>query len=206
MGEQLKIYNHLYEPIGVALRDEVHQQGYWHEVFQCWVIEKVGNEWRIYLQLRSQTKKDYPGQFDITAAGHLLANEKVEDGIREMQEELGITAEFSQLTSLGIIPYVIDNDTIKDYEFAHVFLYELSGGLDAFTIQIDELDGIYYTKLEDFIRLAKKELEMLEVHGYYYDHLMKVNHAKNISLKDMSSLPAQYLDELVLRLRRKMEK
>ena len=81
--ERLRIFNVNYEQIGAAYRDEVHLRGYWHEVFHCWVVEKIEQQWYIYLQLRSYSKKDYPGQYDITAAGHLMEDETVEDGVRE---------------------------------------------------------------------------------------------------------------------------
>lgn len=205
MAERLKIFNSNYEHIGEVLRDDVHSNGYWHEVFQCWVIEKIDQQWHIYLQLRSKKKKDYPGQYDITAAGHLIEDEVVEDGVREMQEELGIEVTFSQLIPLGVIAYSIDNDQIKDYEFANVFLYELTGGIQSFTIQREELDGIYCTKLEDFIRLARNEVQSIEVKGYTYVFELKVMQSKRISLKEMSALPATYLDELIQRLEQKLK-
>lgn len=117
MQEHLKKFNAQYEQIGEASRAEAHNLGHWHEVFHCWVLEYVNHEWRIYLQLRSKDKLDYPGQFDITAAGHLLVEETIEDGVREMHEELGILLAFSELISLGVIPYAIDNERIKDYEY-----------------------------------------------------------------------------------------
>ena len=79
MSELLKVFDECYKRVGIEQRELIHAKGYWHEVFHCWIIEKVDSEWHIYLQLRSKHKKDYPNQFDITAAGHLLATETVED-------------------------------------------------------------------------------------------------------------------------------
>ena len=69
------------------MREEIHRLGYWHETFHCWFVKKVHNEWMIYFQLRSKEKADYPLLLDITAAGHLLAGETINDGIREIDEE-----------------------------------------------------------------------------------------------------------------------
>ena len=90
---------------GSAPRDEVHRLGLWHETFHCWFVGMDPGERTLYLQLRSQQKRDYAGLLDITAAGHLMANESVEDGIREVQEELGLKLAFDELKPLGIIPY-----------------------------------------------------------------------------------------------------
>lgn len=67
MNERLKVFDQYYKETGIEQRKLIHAKGYWHEVFHCWVIEKTNSEWRIYLQLRSKNKKDYPNQFDITA-------------------------------------------------------------------------------------------------------------------------------------------
>ena len=198
--ERLRIFNVNYEQIGAAYRDEVHLRGYWHEVFHCWVVEKIEHQWHIYLQLRSYRKKDYPGQYDITAAGHLMEDETVADGVRELIEELGIHVSYPQLQFLGVIPYVIDNEKIKDYEFANVFLYEHKGGLERFKIQRDELVGMYRAKLDDFVRLAQKEAETIEVQGYRYESNLKMEQNVRISLNEMSALPDNYLSKLIPKL------
>lgn len=193
MIERLAIFDEHYHKIGEAIRDEVHAKGDWHEVFHCWVIEKIEDEYVIYLQLRSKLKKDYPNQFDITAAGHLLATETVLDGVRELHEELGINIALEELKALGVIPYMIDNESIKDYEFANVFVYEITNGLDTFQIQREELDGMYYMRLRDFFDLANGTITSALVIGYYYQGDEKVSDSQEISLADMQALPQNYL-------------
>ncbi|WP_347561789.1 NUDIX hydrolase [Bacillus timonensis] len=109
MGEQerIKIFDDHKNPIGVASRSDVHRIGYWHEVFHCWFIDNEEGIDYIYLQLRSKNKKDYPNLFDVTAAGHLLADETVEDGVREIKEELGIDVAFEELIKLGVLDYSV---------------------------------------------------------------------------------------------------
>jgi len=164
--EILKIFDENYKEIGLKSRDEVHQYGYFHEVFHCWVIQKIEEDWRIYFQLRSKYKKDYPGQFDISAAGHLLATETVQDGVRELAEELGLQAKFEDLTSLGVIVYKIDHENIKDYEYANVFIYKLKGSIKDFHLQEEELDGIFSASLVQFFKLVNGSCTHLQIEGY----------------------------------------
>ncbi|MBB6453277.1 isopentenyldiphosphate isomerase [Salirhabdus euzebyi] len=81
--ERLKIFDDNRNELGVASREDVHKKGFWHETIQCWFISREQDADYIYFQIRSEKKKDYPGMYDITAAGHILANETVEDGVRE---------------------------------------------------------------------------------------------------------------------------
>jgi len=107
---------------------------------------------------------------------------------------------FSQLTSLGVIPYSIDNEKIKDYEFANVFVYELTGGLEKFSIQREELDGIYSANLKQFILLANHKIKEIEVSGYKYENDIRHYEVKQIGLEQMSALPESYLHEFIPRL------
>ena len=79
MVEMINVVDKERNIIGVKSRELVHLDGDWHETFQCWFIEPVENSFYIYVQKRSANKKDFPSMYDITAAGHLLAEETVED-------------------------------------------------------------------------------------------------------------------------------
>ncbi|WJY27512.1 NUDIX hydrolase [Sporosarcina trichiuri] len=150
-GERLTVFDGNRRPIGTELRETVHRDGLWHETFQCWFITRDGGA--VYVQQRSQGKKDYPGLFDITAAGHLLAGETAEDGVREIEEELGIEVSFQDLHPLGVIEDRIRTEAIDDNEFAHVFLYAVDAALPDFRLQEEEVAGICLVPLQDFAAL-----------------------------------------------------
>lgn len=164
--ELLKVFDNKHNPIGVETREEIHKLGLWHETFQCWFIGKHNGKQYIYLQLRSDLKKDYPGLLDITAAGHLLENETVFDGIREVKEELGIDVLFEELYSLGVLKYSVTTGDLIDNELAHVFLYDCVLEWDEFTLQVEEVSGIVRVELTQFVRLWNSELEEIEIIGF----------------------------------------
>jgi isopentenyldiphosphate isomerase len=119
----------------------------------------------IYLQLRSDTKKDYPNLFDITAAGHILASETVQDGIREIKEEVGIDVPFRELVPLGIIDYCVIKEDFIDKELANVFLYKCDKSFDDFTFQEEEVAGIVKVEFNDFIELWLGERDTIRIKG-----------------------------------------
>lgn len=160
-NEQIKIFNESMEQIGVATREEVHRIGYWHESIQCWFVSEEKGTHYIYLQHRSKNKRDYPDLLDITAAGHLLANETVRDGVREIEEETGIKVLFNDLILLGVIHDCID----KDREFAHVFLYKTNLKLADFHLQKEEVAGMVKISFKDFTQLWLGEEETIKVIG-----------------------------------------
>ncbi|MDR7000182.1 NUDIX domain-containing protein [Neobacillus niacini] len=164
-NEQLKIFDDYRNSIGVATREEVHRLGYWHETFHCWFISKEKGTNYLYLQLRSNTKKDYPNLLDITAAGHLLANETVQDGMREIQEEVGIDISFQDLIPLGIIDYCLINADFIDKEFANVFLYKSEKSFHDFTLQ-EEVSGIVKAEFNHFAELWFGERETIKIRGF----------------------------------------
>lgn len=164
--EQLNIFDESRKHIGVATREDVHRFGYWHEVFHCWFVSKENGIDYLYLQLRSQTKKDYPNLLDITAAGHLLSNETVQDGVREIKEEIGIELAFEDLLSVGVIDYSVDRDELIDKEIANVFLYKSTFSMEDFTLQTEEVAGMVKTEFNDFTELWNGRKETIKISGF----------------------------------------
>ncbi|NOU98620.1 NUDIX hydrolase [Paenibacillus planticolens] len=165
-NEKLKIFDKDRKQVGVATREEVHRVGHWHEAFHCWFFSRENKVDYIYLQLRSDMKKDYPNLLDITAAGHLLAHETVHDGIREIKEEIGIEVCFNELVLLGIIEYCIIKENFIDNELANVFLYETNNTFDDFTLQKEEVSGIVRVEFDDFYEFWLGNKEEVRIKGF----------------------------------------
>lgn len=164
--EQLKIFDEGRNPIGVASRDEVHRLGIWHEAFHCWFIGKEKDTDYIYLQLRSDFKKDYPNLLDITAAGHLWAHESPRDGVREIKEEVGIDVSANELIPLGVMDYCVIADDFIDKEIANVFLYQTGKSLDDFTLQEEEVKGMVKAEFHQFAELWSGERGTIRIKGF----------------------------------------
>ncbi|MCZ8521774.1 MULTISPECIES: NUDIX hydrolase [Paenibacillus] len=155
--ERFDIYDKDMKPAGTASRSEVHAKGLWHSTFQCWIWDEAvpAGEGSILFQERHPGKDTFPGLLDISCAGHLAAGERVEDGVRELQEELGVDVSFDALISCGIFA---EEDELPggrmDREFCHVFLLPLSRELSSYRLQEEEVTGLYRMPLPLFRRLA----------------------------------------------------
>ena len=162
--EIVKVFNEQHEQIGTATRAEVHEKGLWHETFHCWLV----NEDYIYFQIRSAQKKDYPGLLDITAAGHLLAAETVESGIREVKEELGLDIHVHEVVKMGMTSCSIVSENMIDNEFCHVFTYPFKHDWDSFELQYEEVSGVVRAKLDEAEAFFLGGTATLNIEGYEY--------------------------------------
>ena len=161
LQEVLSIFDENHQKIGEQSRDVIHKKGYWHETFHCWIVQMKLDVPYLYFQQRSKVKKDFPNLFDITAAGHLLAHETVYDGLREVEEELGLLLNMNELQSLGIIKDTIVHGEFIDREFAHTFMYYSENENLAFHLQEEEVSGIFSAPLSEVIRLFENKVESI---------------------------------------------
>ncbi len=136
-------------------RDEVHRLGHWHEVFHCLVVAHRPSGLHAILQRRSRRKKAFPGLLDLSAAGHVLADETIADGIRELHEELGISPTFDELVELGTFRITDTDDAAEgiNREIVHAFLLCDDRPLAAYSPDPSELDGVAEILLDDLLAL-----------------------------------------------------
>ena len=88
MDEILDIVDEQNSVIGKAPREEIHRKGLQHRSSHIFIFNSEG---RLYLQKRAYSKKEHPGYYDSSAAGHVEEGESYfVCAIRELEEELGI--------------------------------------------------------------------------------------------------------------------
>jgi isopentenyldiphosphate isomerase len=196
--EILRIFDENGNHIGEATRDEVHKKGYWHETFHCWLVSIENDTSYLYFQLRSKTKKDFPNLFDITAAGHILANETVHEGIREVEEELGIEVNIKEVISLGVIKNSIILEEFIDNELSHVFLLKRNQPFTNFNLQKSEVSGIVKTNFNEFYDFAFGKRESISVDGFEIDENdEKILIQKSVNKDHFVSHENNYLVDIV---------
>lgn len=169
MSEEFDIFDANMNPAAPyrATRKEAHTQGLWHQTFHCWVLRRDENGMPfLFLQLR-KAKPPFPSNFDISAAGHLQAGETAADGIREMEEELGIKIDFDKLLPLGIFKQATDQAEHGYFnrEFAHSFFYETDQPPSACQPQETEVDGVFEISLEDGLALFSGTIDAATITG-----------------------------------------
>ncbi|RXK19176.1 NUDIX domain-containing protein [Macrococcus sp. DPC7161] len=162
MAELIKIYHENGELKGTLPREKVHQLGEWHHTFQCLFIDKDN----IYLQKRSKSVSSYVGKYDITIGGHLLENETIIDGCREIEEELGVLISANQLKLLCMIPESLADDEYLDNEFINIFICEVNQKiLSSIKFNDNEVDDLIRVNIKDFIQFCLKPDFILQGSG-----------------------------------------
>lgn len=137
------------------LRSQVHKDGDWHRTVHVWFLN---SKRELLIQKRLDTKKSYPGLWDISAAGHIEAGDgSIDSAIKEVREELGVNVLPGELEFLFTIKgkSVTNNGTFVDSEFNDVYLVNKDVDLSSYQIQPEEVAAVKYVdylELESAIR------------------------------------------------------
>ncbi|MBT2581524.1 NUDIX domain-containing protein [Planococcus sp. ISL-109] len=191
--------------LGVASREDIHKRGLWHETLHCWVVTRELGRYMIHLQLRSSEKADFPRLFDITAAGHIAADESVEDGVREIEEELGLPLKLAELVPLGVIHDEISLPGFTDRERAHVYLYKGAQlALADYRLQREEVAGMAAAEFQAFFELCTKQVEHIHVSGFHETPNGREPFRKTVGLSEMVPHEAAYWEQVAIRIRKEL--
>ncbi len=184
--EIIDIYDSNMNHLGTAPRSQAHKEGLWHKAFHCWIVKHASDgRHRVLLQLRSKNKDTHPSLLDISAAGHLQAGETAKDGIREIEEELGLKVDFDKLTKLFTVSHVGEHANYINREFNPTYLLESDKNLSELNMNPEEVDGILEATVDDLKNLFSHKVNSIYVSGLLLDEYENyVPHTGSVSISD----------------------
>ena len=153
--EYLDIVDEYGKPTGQTIaRDLAHRDGIRHRTAHVWVVRPSGAGYDILLQKRSMEKESFPGLYDTSSAGHIPAgSEPLASALRELQEELGITAQPEQLRYAGSFHIRYEKEfhgrMFRDNEVTGVYVYAEPVDIRSLVLQESEVDEVRWFGLEE---------------------------------------------------------
>lgn len=163
-GKEMELFDILsddYKETGIVReRTSVHETGAWHKTSHVWIYRKKNSGYDVLLQKRNEHKDSFPGYYDISSAGHIPAGEDYkESALRELKEELGITAKPEELQLIGVHNGMSNEEfygkPFINNEHSMVYVYdgtELEP--DDFKLQKEEVESVKWIDYE----VGKKSL------------------------------------------------
>ena len=157
MTEFLDIVNEKGLPVGqIVERDAAHLKGIWHRTSHVWLLRRGKNDVQILLQKRA-ANKSFPGCYDISSAGHIPAGEGfVISALRELKEELGISAKAEELICCGDRKIIWDDVFFEkeyhDRQYTRVFVLWKDLEESEFCLQREEVDSVCWMDLKQCLQ------------------------------------------------------
>lgn len=154
MDEMVKVLNKQGEETGIIIEKlKAHKDGLCHGIS---AVAIINNEGKVLLQKRAITKRDDPGKWDLSAAGHISINDTVEEAaIRETFEEIGIKITKDDLNQIGVFLFEEENESKKVSHYTYLFVAKKDINKDMIVMQKSEVDEIKFVDKEEFKRMLQ---------------------------------------------------
>ena len=194
MAEELiDIYDEKMNLLGTATREQVHREGLWHTSFHCWIVRRSPEgRPQVLLQIRGKTQ-NHPSLIDISSARHLAAGETAHDGIKNIEQELGLKVDFGKLVKLFTANHVFQKNNYINHEFNPTYLLEDSTPLTEYKLNPDWVDGVFIADVEDVLNLFKHKVDKIYVSGLRLNEQRSyAPHAGNIARYEFVPHTDQY--------------
>lgn len=154
MKEYLDVVDETGSPTGETVeRGEAHRKGIPHRTSHLWLVRNRNDRIQVLLQKRAGTKS-FPGCYDISSAGHIPAGQDFyPSALRELKEELGITAKESDLIYCGDMTIVWDDVFFgvpyHDRQYTKVLLLWADLDESQFILQKEEVEAVLWIDLQE---------------------------------------------------------
>ena len=123
----------------VKTRKQAYQDGDWIGTFNLWIVAREPEPSIIYQQ-RSPRSTWAPNLLDVSAAGQYIAGEKLTDGLREVDEELGRHYSPEEVIYLGRRLFVgFNTNGTSHNNVVNLYMVEDNTPLDGYTLEEAEV-------------------------------------------------------------------
>lgn len=149
MDEMVKILNEHGEETGLITEKlKAHKEGICHGISAVAIINSDG---KVLLQKRAITKRDAPGKWDLSAAGHISSNDTIKEAaIRETFEEIGIKIMEEDLEQIDA--YLYKKEGVNKYINHYTYLFIVRKDLDenSIVLQKSEVDEVKFVDKNEY--------------------------------------------------------
>ena len=148
MEEIFDIVDENGEPTGKTVsRSEAHRNGIRHRTAHVWLWRGAKDGFEILLQKRSDDKDSFPGCYDISSAGHIPAGcDYITSALRELKEELGLTAGAEDLVPVGSKSLFTEaefyGEPFRDNQFTRFYRLEYRPEMGDIVPQPEEISAV----------------------------------------------------------------
>ena len=137
----------------VKTREEAWKNQDWIGTFNLWILTKNPVPAVIY-QIRSEASSWAPGKLDVTAGGHYSAGEEIQDGLREVEEELGVKYDFTKLIGWGRKMHVSPDELGQGrHNIVDIFLIEDERPINEYQLQKDEVFDLCVCPVDELVKV-----------------------------------------------------
>lgn len=194
----IDIYDENMNYLGTASRSQAHREGLWHKAFHCWIVKRSPDrDHKVWLQLRG-VYANHPNLLDISAAGHLKSGETPKDGIKHIEEELGLKVDFDKLTKLFTETHVYISDQYINHEFNPTYLLETNKELSELKLAPGEVGGIFEVSVKDLYNLFNNKVSQIYSQGYALNHMGDLKpQTGSVNLKNFVAHDLKYYQKVI---------
>ena len=187
--------------IGLVSRRLANRVGIWHLCAQVFVlVREVEGSAYLLFQRRSRKKSVSPGVIDISASGHVTAEQdSLTAALSELKEELGIDVAEERLTFIGRRIDLYSSEKALSRIFADVFIVEITQAhLKEICTAPEEVEEVLLIKPESL-------MEMFSPDGQERLDGLRIEAGKEVSLEPCTVAAVEFLprfDNLYYRIGR----
>ncbi len=150
-------------------REQAYRDGDWIGTFNLWIVAKDPEPTIIYQQ-RSPQSTWAPNLLDVTAGGHFRAGEKMTDGLREVDEELGKHYAPENVMYLGRKLYVgFNTNGTSHNNIIDVYMIEDNAPLDSYVLEKAEVYALCACPIKELLKAHRDPTYSFEVEALTAD-------------------------------------